>query len=162
MKRRMAVKKPSTDSSDDVVVIASSSSICELADKPKPDIRYCKNKESEFENRILQWLENESETTDQAEPQKLDEVNHAMASMALQICRDPTVRERSTLLFELQKYMHDFINLCLDREQYQQNAMVPQQQQNQPLMFAQDQNQLQQQETFMGMLHQMQQGPYFF
>ena len=155
MKRRMAAKKPSTDSSDDVVVIASSSSVCELADKPKPDTKYCKNKKSEFENRIVQWLENESKTTDQTEAQKLDEVDHAMASMALQICRDLTVRERSTLLFELQKYVHDFINLRLDRQQYQQNVMVPQQQQNQPLMFAQDQNQHQQPETFMGMLHQM-------
>ena len=76
-----------------------------------------------------------------------------MASIALQICRDLTVRERSTLLFELQKYVHDFINLRLDRQQFQQNVMVPQQQQ--PLMFAQDQNQHQQPETFMGMLHQM-------
>ena len=76
-----------------------------------------------------------------------------MASIALQIRRDLTVRERSTLLFELQKYVHDFINLHLDRQQFQQNAMVPQEQQ--PLMFAQDQNQHQQLESFMGMLHQM-------
>ena len=143
-------KKPSTD--DDVVVVASP--VRELADKPKPETKYCKNRKSEFENHIVQWLETESKT-DQAEVQKLDEVNHAMASMALQICRDLTVRERSTLLFELQKYVHDFINLHLDRQQFQQNAMVPQQQQNQPLMFAQDQNQHQQPETFMGMLHQM-------
>ena len=143
-------KKPSTD--DDVVVIASP--VYELADKPKPESKYCKNRKSKFENRIVQWLETESKT-DQAEVQKLDEVNHAMVSMALQICRDLTVRERSTLLFELQKYVHDFINLCLDRQQFQQNVMVPQQQQNQPLMFAQDQNQHQQPETFMGMLHQM-------
>ena len=137
----MAAKKPFTDSSDDVVVIASSSAVCELPDKPKLDTKYCKNKKREFENHIVQWLENESKATDQAEAQKLDEVNHAIVSMALQIRRDLTVRERSTLLFELQKYVHDFINLCLDRQQYQQNAMVPQQQQNQPLMFAQDQNQ---------------------
>ena len=117
------VKKPSTD--DDVVVVASP--ICELADKPKPDIKYCKNKKSKFENRIVQWLENESKT-DQAEVQKLDEVDHAMASIALQICRDLTVRERSTLLFELQKYVHDFMHLRLDRQQFQQNVMVPQQQ----------------------------------
>ena len=143
-------KKPSTD--DDVVVIASP--VHELADKPKPETKYCKNRKSKFENRIVQWLETESKT-DQVEVQKLDEVDHAMASMALQICRDLTVRERSTLLFELQKYVHDFINLHLDRQQFQQNAMVPQQQQNQPLMFAQDQNQHQQPETFMGMLHQM-------
>ena len=143
-------KKPSTD--DDVVVIASP--IHELADKPKPETKYCKNRKSEFKNRIVQWLETESKT-DQAEVQKLDEVDHAMVSMALQICRDLTVRERSTLLFELQKYVHDFINLRLDRQQFQQNVMVPQQQQNQPLMFAQDQNQHQQPETFMGMLHQM-------
>ena len=143
-------KKPSTD--DDVVVVASP--ICELADKPKPETKYCKNRKSEFENRIVQWLETESKT-DLAEVQKLDEVDHAMASMALQIRRDLTVRERSTLLFELQKYVHDFINLRLDRQQFQQNAIVPQQQQNQPLMFAQDQNQHQQPETFMGMLHQM-------
>ena len=143
-------KKPSTD--DDVVVIASP--VHELADKPKPETKYCKNRKSEFENCIVQWLETESKT-DQAEMQKLDEVDHAMASMALQIRRDLTVRERSTLLFELQKYVHDFINLCLDRQQFQQNAMVPQQQQNQPLMFAQDQNQHQQPKTFMGMLHQM-------
>ena len=143
-------KKPSTD--DDVVVIASP--IHELADKPKPETKYCKNRKSEFENRIVQWLETESKT-DQAEVQKLDEVDHAMVSMALQIHRDLTVRERSTLLFELQKYVHDFINLRLDRQQFQQNAIVPQQQQNQPLMFAQDQNQHQQPETFMGMLHQM-------
>ena len=143
-------KKPSTD--DDVVVVASP--VCELADKPKPETKYCKNRKSEFENRIVQWLETESKT-DQAEVQKLDEVDHAMASMALQIRRDLTVRERSTLLFELQKYVHDFINLHLDRQQFQQNAMVPQQQQNQPLMFAEDQNQHQQPETFMGMLHQM-------
>ena len=143
-------KKPSTD--DDVVVIASP--VHELADKPKPETKYCKNRKSEFENRIVQWLETESKT-DQAEVQKLDEVNHAMASMALQIRRDLTVRERSTLLFELQKYVHDFINLRLDRQQFQQNAIVQQQQQNQPLMFAQDQNQHQQPETFMGMLHQM-------
>ena len=142
------VKKPSTD--DDVVVIASP--VHELTDKPKPETKYCKNKKSEFETRIVQWLENGSKT-DQAEVQKLDEVNHAMVSMALQIYRDLTVRERSTLLFELQKYVHDFINLHLDRQQFQQNAMVPQQQQNQPLMFAQDQNQHQQPETFMGMLH---------
>ena len=95
------MKQPSTESSDDVVVIASSSSVHELADKPKPDTRYCKNKKSESENRIVQWLENESKTTDQAEPQKLDEVDHAMASMALQTHRDLTVRERCTLLFEL-------------------------------------------------------------
>ena len=143
-------KKPSTD--DDVVVIASP--VHELADKPKPETKYCKNRKSEFENRIVQWLETKSKT-DQAEVQKLDEVDHAMASMALQIHRDLTVRERSTLLFELQKYVHDFINLRLDRQQFQQNAIVPQQQQNQPLMFAQDQNQHQQPETFMGMLHQM-------
>ena len=143
-------KKPSTD--DDVVVVASP--VHELADKPKPQTKYCKNRKSEFENRIVQWLETESKT-DQAEVQKLDEVDHAMASMALQIRRDLTVRERSTLLFELQKYVHDFINLRLDRQQFQQNAIVPQQQQNQPLMFAQDQNQHQQPETFMGMLHQM-------
>ena len=143
-------KKPSTD--DNVVVIASP--VCKLADKPKLETKYCKNRKSEFENRIVQWLETESKT-DQAEVQKLDEVNHAMASMALQIRRDLTVRERSTVLFELQKYVHDFINLCLDRQQFQQNAMVPQQQQNQPLIFAQDQNQHQQPETFMGMLHQM-------
>ena len=143
-------KKPSTD--DDLVVIASP--VRELADKPKPETKYCKNRKSEFENRIVQWLETESKT-DQAEVQKLDEVDHAMVSMALQIHRDLTVRERSTLLFELQKYVHDFINLCLDRQQFQQNAMVPQQQQNQPLMFAQDQNQHQQPKTFMGMLHQM-------
>ena len=124
-------KKPSTD--DDVVVIASP--VHELADKPKPETKYCKNRKSEFENRIVQWLETESKT-DQAEVQKLDEVDHAMASMALQIRRDLTVRERSTLLFELQKYVHDFINLRLDRQQFQQNAIVPQQQQNQPLMFA--------------------------
>ena len=143
-------KKPSTD--DDVVVVASP--VHELADKPKTETKYCKNRKSEFENRIVQWLETESKT-DQAEVQKLDEVDHAMASMALQIRRDLTVRERSTLLFELQKYVHDFINLHLDRQQFQQNAIVPQQQQNQPLMFAQDQNQHQQPETFMGMLHQM-------
>ena len=143
-------KKPSTD--DDVVVVASP--VRELADKPKPETKYCKNRKSEFENRIVQWLETESKP-DQAEVQKLDEVDHAKASMALQICRDLTVRERSTLLFELQKYVHDFINLRLDRQQFQQNAMVPQQQQNQPLMFAQDQNQHQQPETFMGMLYQM-------
>ena len=143
-------KKPSTD--DDVVVVASP--VHELADKPKPETKYCKNRKSEFENRIVQWLETESKT-DQAEVQKLDEVDHAMASMALQIRRDLTVRERSTLLFELQKYVHDFINLRLHRQQFQQNAIVPQQQQNQPLMFAQDQNQHQQPETFMGMLHQM-------
>ena len=143
-------KKPSTD--DDVVVIASP--VHELADKPKQETKYCKNGKSEFENRIVQWLETESKT-DQAEVQKLDEVDHAMVSMALQIRRDLTVRERSTLLFELQKYVHDFINLCLDRQQIQQNAIVPQQQQNQPLMFAQDQNQHQQPKTFMGMLHQM-------
>ena len=143
-------KKPSTD--DDVVVVASP--VRELADKPEPETKYCKKRKSKFENRIVQWLETESKT-DQAEVQKLDEVDHAMASMALQIRRDLTVRERSTLLFELQKYVHDFINLCLDRQQFQQNAMVPQQQQNQPLMFAQDQNQHQQPETFMGMLHQM-------
>ena len=143
-------KKPSTD--DDVVVVASP--VHELADKPKPQTKYCKNRKSEFENHIVQWLETESKT-DQAEVQKLDEVDHAMASMALQIRRDLTVRERSTLLFELQKYVHDFINLRLDRQQFQQNAIVPQQQQNQPLMFAQDQNQHQQPETFMGMLHQM-------
>ena len=142
------VKKPSTD--DDVVVIASP--VHELADKPKPETKYCKNKKSEFENLIVQWLENESKS-DQAEVQKLDEVDHAMASIALQICRDLTVRERSTLLFELQKYVHDFINLRLDGQQFQQNVMVPQQQQ--PLMFAQDQNQHQQPESFMGMLHQM-------
>ena len=141
-------KKPSTD--DDVVVIASS--VRELANKPKPDTKCCKNKKSEFENRIVKWLESESKS-DQAEIQKLDEVDHAMESIALQIHRDLTVRERSTLLFELQKYVHDFINLRLDRQQFQQNAMVPQQQQ--PLMFAQDQNQHQQPETFMGMLHQM-------
>ena len=144
------MKKPSTD--DDVMVIASP--VHELADKPKPETKYCKNRKSKFENRIVQWLETESKT-DQAEVQKLDEVDHAMVSMALQICRDLTVRERSTLLFESQKYVHDFINLRLDRQQFQQNAMVPQQQQNQPLMFAQDQNQHQQPETFMGMLHQM-------
>ena len=144
------VKKPSTD--DDVVVIASP--VHELADKPKPDIKYCKNKKSEFENCIVQWLENES-NTDQAEVQKLDEVDHAMANIALQIRRYLTVRERSTLLFELEKYVHDFINLRLDRQQFQQNAMVLQQQQNQPLMVAQDQNKHQQPETFMGMLHQM-------
>ena len=143
-------KKPSTD--DDVVVVASP--VHELADKPKPETKYCKNRKSEFENRIVQWLETESKT-DQAEVQKLDEVDHAMASMALQIHRDLTVRERSTLLFELQKYVHDFINLHLDRQQFQKYAIVPQQQQNQPLMFAQDQNQHQQPETFMGMLHQM-------
>ena len=143
-------KKPSTD--DDVVVIASP--VHELADKPKPETKYCKNRKSEFENCIVQWLETESKT-DQAEVQKLDEVDHAMASIALQIRRDLTVRERSTLLFELQKYVHDFINLRLDRQQFQQNAIVPQQQQNQPLMFAQDQNQHQQPKTFMGMLHQM-------
>ena len=143
-------KKPSTD--DDVVVVVSP--VHELADKPKPETKYCKNRKSEFENRIVQWLETESKT-DQAEVQKLNEVDHAMASMALQICRDLTVRERSTLLFELQKYVHDFINLRLDRQQFQQNAIVPQQQQNQPLMFAQDQNQHQQPKTFMGMLHQM-------
>ena len=143
-------KKPSTD--DDVVVIASP--VRELADKPKPETKYCKNRKSEFENRIVQWLETESKT-DQVEVQKLDEVDHTMASMALQIRRDLTVRETSTLLFELQKYVHDFINLHLDRQQFQQNLMVPQQQQNQPLMFAQDQNQHQQPETFMGMLHQM-------
>ena len=143
-------KKPSID--DDVVVIASP--IHELADKPKPETKYCKNRKSEFENHIVQWLETESKT-DQAEVQKLNEVDHAMASMALQIRRDLTVRERSILLFELQKYVHDFINLRLDRQQFQQNAIVPQQQQNQPLMFAQDQNQHQQPETFMGMLHQM-------
>ena len=139
-------KKPSTN--DDVVVIASP--IRELADRPKPETKYCKNSRRKFENHIVQWLE-----TDQAEVQKLDEVDHAMVSIALQIRRDLTVRERSTLLFELQKYVHDFINLRLDRQQFQQNAMVPQQQQNQPLMFAQDQNQHQQPETFMGMLHQM-------
>ena len=144
------VKKPSTD--DDVVVIASP--VHELADKPKPETKYCKNRKSKFENCIVQWLETESKT-DQAEVQKLNEVDHAMASMALQIHRDLTVRERSTLLFELQKYVHDFINLCLDKQQFQQNAMVPQQQQNHPLMFAQDQNQHQQPKTFMGMLHQM-------
>ena len=143
-------KKPSTD--DDVVVVASP--VHELADKPKPETKYCKNRKSEFENCIVQWLETESKT-DQAEVQKLDEVDHAMVSMALQICRDLTVRERSTLLLELQKYVHDFINLRLHRQQFQQNAIVPQQQQNQPLMFAQDQNQHQQPETFMGMLHQM-------
>ena len=143
-------KKPSTD--DDVVVVPSP--IHELADKPKPETKYCKNRKSKFENRIVQWLKTESKT-DQAEVQKLDEVDHAMVSMALQICRDLTVRERSTLLFELQKYVHDFINLRLDRQQFQQNAIVPQQQQNQPLMFAQDQNQHQQPKTFMGMLHQM-------
>ena len=143
-------KKPSTD--DDVVVIASP--VCELADKPKPETKYCKNRKSKFENHIVQWLETESKT-DQAEIQKLNEVDHAMASMVLQIRRDLTVREGSTLLFELQKYVHDFINLRLDRQQFQQNAMVPQQQQNQPLMFAQDQKQHQQPETFMGMLHQM-------
>ena len=59
-------KKPSTD--DDVVVIASP--IHELADKPKPETKYCKNRKSEFENRIVQWLETESKT-DQAEVQKL-------------------------------------------------------------------------------------------
>ena len=143
-------KKPSTD--DDVVVVASP--VHELADKPKPETKYCKNRKSEFENHNVQWLETKSKT-DQAEVQKLDEVHHAMASMALQIHRDLTVRERSTLLFELQKYVHDFINLHLDRQQFQQNAIVPQQQQNQPLLFAQDQNQHQQPKTFMGMLHQM-------
>ena len=143
-------KKPSTD--DDVVVVASP--VHELADKPKPETKYCKNRKSEFENRIVQWLETESKT-DQAEVQKLEEVDHAMVSMALQIRRDLTVRERRTLLFELQKYVHDFINLHLDRQQFQQNAIVPQHQKNQPLMFAQDQNQHQQPETFMGMLHQM-------
>ena len=143
-------KKPSTD--DDVVVVASP--VHELADKPKPETKYCKNRKSEFENHIVQWLETESKT-DQAEVQKLNEVDHAMVSMALQIRRDLTVRERSTLLFELQKYVHDFINLRLDRQQFQQNVIVPQQQQNQPLMFAQDQNQHQQPETFIGMLHQM-------
>ena len=69
--------------------------------------------------------------------------------------RDLTVRERGTLLFELQKYVHDFISLHLDRQQYQQNAMPQQPQQNQPLMFAQEQNQHQQPESFMGMLHHM-------
>ena len=119
MKRRMAAKKPFTDSSDDVVVVASSSAVRELPDKPKPDTKYFKNKKRKFENHIVQWLENESKATDQAEAQKLDEVNHAMVSVALQIRRDLTVKERSTLLFELQKYVHDFINLCLDRQQYQ-------------------------------------------
>ena len=42
---------------------------------------------------------------------KLDKVDHAMASMAMMIRRDLTVRERGTLLFELQKYVHDFISL---------------------------------------------------
>ena len=84
------------------------------------------------------------------EPQKLDEVDHTMASMALMICHDLTAREQGTLLFELQKYVHNFISLCVDKQQYQQNAMAPQ-----PLIFVQGPNQYEQLETFMGILHQM-------
>ena len=52
-------------------------------------------------------MENELKIS-KPEPPKLDEVDHAMDSMALKICHDLTVREQGTLLFELQKYIHDF------------------------------------------------------
>ena len=61
-------------------------------------------------------MENELKIS-KPEPQKLDEVDHTMDSMALMICHDLTVREQGTLLFELQKYVHDFIGLCVDRQQ---------------------------------------------
>ena len=151
--KKSSTTTAATNESTETGPVASTSSVRELADKPRPETKYCKNKKNEFENRIFHWLENE--TKNQPEPEKLDEVDHAMANMAMMIRRDLTVRERGTLLFELQKYVHDFISLHLDRQQYQQNVMPQQPQQNQHLMFAQEQNQHQQPESFMGMLHSM-------
>ena len=94
VRRRQAAKKASTENSDDVVVVgsSSSSSVPELADTPKPEMNYCRNKKNDFENRIVQWMENESKMHE-TQLQKLDEINHSMANMALMICHDLTVQD---------------------------------------------------------------------
>ena len=119
----------------------------ELPDKNKPEVRYCKNKKNDFENKVFDWIT--SADTKMPELDEKDEIDHALASMALKIRRDLNVRDRSQILFELQKYVHEFISIRIDQQQRQQQQQQHHQQQG-GLMYAQEHNQAP--ESFMGML----------
>ena len=86
VRHRQVAKK--TSNGDPVAVESTSlGSVCELSCNPKPETKYCRNKKNDFESRIVQWMENMLKIS-KPEPQKLDKVDHTMASMALMICHD--------------------------------------------------------------------------
>ena len=138
-----------SDAENSVQPSTSSSTIRELVDSAKPDARYCKNKKADFENKVFEWMTADTKQS----PETLDEVDHALGSLGMMIRRDLNVRDRARILFELQRYVFEFISMRVDQEQHrpQQQQSLPQPvavQQN-PLMFAQDQNQP---ESYMSML----------
>ena len=93
----------------------SSSSGRELLDAPKPDIKYCKNKKGDFENKIFDWITAETSTSKSPEPEKaLDNVDNGLGSISIMIRHNLNVQDRASLLFELQRYSFDFISMRVD------------------------------------------------
>ena len=136
----------SADNGNSVQASTSSSSRRELLDVAKPDIKYCKNKKADFENKIFDWISADTGRGPETE-KDLDEVNHGLGSIAVMIRHDLNVQDRARLLFELQKYVFDFISMRVDQNipgqaqpqsqlqtqpQLQQIVTVP----SNPLMFA--------------------------
>ena len=123
----------------------SSSSGRELLDVAKLDIKHCKNKKADFENKIFDWITADTGRGPETE-KDLDEVDHGLGSIAVMIRCDLNVHDQARLLFELYKYVFDFISMRVDQNipgqaegqsqpQLQQMVTVP----SNPLMFAQDQ-----------------------
>ena len=138
----------SADNGNSVQASTSSLSRRELLDVAKPDIKYCKNKKADFENKIFDWISADTGRGPETE-KDLDEVDHGLGSISVMIRRDLNVWDLA-LLFELQKYVFDFISMRVDQNipgqaqaqsqpqtqsQLQQMVAVP----SNPLMFAQDQ-----------------------
>ena len=140
----------SADNGNLVQTSTSSSSRRELLDVAKPDMKYCRNKNADFENKIFDWISADTERGSETKKDS-DEVDSGLGSIAVMIRRDLNVWDRARLLFELQKYVFDFISMRVDQNipgqaqaqsqpqtqsQLQQMVTVP----SNPLMFAQDQH----------------------
>ena len=104
----------SADNGNLVQASTSSSSGRELLDVAKPDIKYCKNKKADFENKIFDWITTDTGRGPETE-KDLNEVNHGLGSIAVMIRHDLNVCNRARLLFDLQKYVFDFIRMKVDQ-----------------------------------------------
>ena len=84
------------DSDNSAHPSTSSSSGRELLDAPKPEVKYCRNKKGDFENKIFDWIMAEASTTKSPEPEKvLDDIDRGLGSITVMIRRDLNVRDRT-------------------------------------------------------------------
>ena len=84
--RKIVPKTPTVSPGNENSAQASTSSSSgrELLDVVKPDVKYCKNKKGDFENKIFDWIT--ADTSKSPEPEKvLDEIDHGLGSIAVMV-----------------------------------------------------------------------------